>query len=96
MTKPDYEPEYPWHGFTDQQLSMIASTLAGGGAFCCRYHERERQTVTASPSRQERLDAYAHENLGCRWRGERGGAAETDEHWKGRSALYLERFLHSV
>lgn len=69
-----------WDRFTHEELSMIASEIAIGGAFCCEQNEPNRQTVTSNRRRQEALAYYAHENWGCGF----------------GQALYFNRFLESV
>jgi len=68
---------------SDQQQSMIASHLAGGGAFCCGTHVADRLTVTRSKSLQAWLEEFALENWGCHLKRD----------WSER---YLEKFLALV
>jgi len=46
--------------------------------------------VTRSKSRQERLDEYAYEALGCR------AGTQADESWAEWSSFYLQKFLDTV
>lgn len=54
-----------WSGFTDVELSMIASHLAGGGALCCLQNRSVRATITDNRSRRARLAHEAYERFGC-------------------------------
>lgn len=56
---------HSWDGFTDDELSMILSHIAGGGALCCVENADARATITESRSRRKRLADYAYEALGC-------------------------------
>ena len=85
--------KYVWRGFTHQQLSMMASLLAGGGSLCCADHAPERATITPSIRKGARILHFAHENLGCRWADSTG---ETDDSWAERSSRYLKTFLNTV
>jgi hypothetical protein len=81
---------YLWGGFTDAQLSMIASHLAGGGSLCCANEAGSRAAITRSEDRDGLIEMFGHEALGCRWDN------ETDEHWSTRSGRYLHNFLNTV
>jgi len=101
--RPDYSSmERPWDEFTDDELSMIASHLAGGGAFCCEQHRFERATVTPSRRKQHILADQAYDRWGCaspdtiaRMEA-RFGAAYTQERRDTEIAHYLGKFLAMI
>lgn len=70
--------------FSPDQLSMIASHLAGGGVFCCKEGAAARRNVTCSKTLRARLADHAYESWGC------GG---NSPQWVAR---YLEKFLALV
>jgi hypothetical protein len=97
-TRPDYASlERPWEDFTDDELSMIASHLAGGGAFCCHEHRFERATVTASHRRQHILADHAYDRWGCSSSMVRTfGEGYVKERQDVATAHYLEKFLQAI
>jgi hypothetical protein len=64
------EYEVSWLDFTDEQLSMVLSHIAGGGSFCaapkCLSTGGEAaDTITRDPMLREFLRQYGYEYLGC-------------------------------
>ena len=64
------EYEVSWLDFTDEQLSMVLSHIAGGGSFCaapkCLPAGKEAvETITSDPVLREFLLGYGYESLGC-------------------------------
>ena len=104
-SRPDYTSlERPWEDFTHEELSMIASHLAGGGAFCCKQHDLTRSTVTKSIRRQQILEHQAYDRWGCQWDDKKYvdhvieilGEKHVKERIAVQTAHYLEKFLSSI
>ena len=104
-SRPDYTYlERPWEDFTHDELSMIASHLAGGGAFCCKEHRSERGTVTDSRRKREILADQAYERWGCSesspdWIAKMtrfNGPEYVLERQAESTAYYLEKFLSAI
>ena len=102
-SRPDYTSlERPWEDFTHEELSMIASHLAGGGAFCCEEHRSERATVTTSPRKRNILADQAYDRWGCsspitiEKLTERFGADYVKEREDAAIEHYLSKFLSAV
>jgi hypothetical protein len=62
--------EVSWLDFTDEQLSMVLSHIAGGGSFCaapeCLPAGKEAvETITDDKNLREFLLGYGYESLGC-------------------------------
>ncbi len=70
-------------GFSEEQLSMIASALAVGDRVCCKGGGANRQTICVTRRQASALEDWAYENLGCDKR------LDTDD-------AYLDRFLQSA
>lgn len=51
--------------WTDDQLSMIASAIAGGQLLCCEHGEYTRETICTTRAQLEELAEWAHEGAGC-------------------------------
>lgn len=78
-----------WHdGFTHEELSMVVSEVAAGGGFCCDGHRLERETVTGSRKKRERLARQAI-GWGCL-----DGVPNGRDHLRNRA--YMDRLLATI
>jgi hypothetical protein len=77
--------------FTDEQLSMILSALAGDQSLCCdkETHALRRETIARTPRQLAALTAWAYQNTGCRL----GEGLINAAQWR---ASARERYLDNV
>lgn len=52
--------------FSDEQLSMILSALAGDQPLCCDQHAPHRETIAMTPEQLAVLTDWAAHHTGCR------------------------------
>lgn len=74
--------------FTDEQLSMVLSALAGDQPLCCEEHAPTREVIARTPEQLEILASWASQNTGCRL----GRGLINPDQWKiAARARYLDR-----
>lgn len=92
--------KYLWRGFSDVELSMIASALAGGHPLCCREHALERATITDSRRKRTVISDEMYERCGCTPWDPQWQAGRTPEYIASEIAFwtdyYLGKFLDTV
>jgi hypothetical protein len=91
--------DHPWASFTHDQLSMIASWLAGGGSLCCDRGIAARATVTDSIRKREILNDEAYQRWSCAHLyavSSHGGAPLPDEYVQRKIRDILESFLSMI
>lgn len=101
---PRNDKSYPWPAFTHDELSMIASHLAGGGILCCDEGADARKTITSNRSRRERLADEAYQRFECTtkssaWQEKTTanmGADYVRKRIAEETAYCLEKFLDTV
>lgn len=77
--------------FTDEQLSMVLSALAGDQSLCCEKHAENRETIAKTRDQLARLTEWANENTGCRL----GEGLVDPNAWKiAARQRYLDRVKH--
>jgi hypothetical protein len=82
-----------WRGFTDKELSMMATHLANGGSLCCEENAGVRMAITKSTRKQDKIYDFAYGRLGC-------GFGLADRRYFPDNLTwgehYLNRFLESL
>lgn len=64
--------------FSNEQLSMILSALAGDQPLCCEQHAPHREVIAKTPEQLAVLTDWASQHTGCRL----GKGLPDGEQWK--------------
>jgi hypothetical protein len=75
--------------FSDEQISMILSALAGDQPLCCDQHAPHREVIAQTPEQLDALTRWADQHTGCRL----GKGLPDGEQWKIDAR---KRYLDSV
>jgi hypothetical protein len=75
--------------FTDEQLSMVLSALAGDQPLCCERHALNRESIARTPEQLAVLADWADRNTGCRL----GEGLINMAQWR---IIARERYLNNV
>jgi len=77
--------------FTDVQLSMILSALAGDQPLCCDQNAPHREVIARTPAQLDRLTEWANQNTGCRL----GQGLVDPDAWRiAARQRYLDKVTH--
>jgi hypothetical protein len=77
--------------FSDEQLSMILSALAGDQPLCCDQHAPHRESIARTPEQLAALTSWADRHTGCRL----GKGLPQAEQWKiSARERYLDNVAH--
>jgi hypothetical protein len=67
--------------WTDEQLSMILSHVAGGGSLCCAENESARDAIARSSAQSIRIADWAYELMGCHLEMDADGGTSRGRHY---------------